>query len=97
MKTIFATLAVSLLAVSAAQASSLVPADGATLRNVELTDSRDIRDAGSSSITVTVGAPKEVTAVALPPRDRVEAGYKADQTVTLSVFPAGEVVVDNRR
>lgn len=97
MKTLFATLAVSLLAVSAAQASGIAAVDGASQRTVELTNGREIHDAGSSSITVTVGSPKEVSAAILPPRDRVEAGYKADATLTQSVFTAGAVATDNRR
>lgn len=97
MKTLFATLAVSLLAVSAAQASSLASVDGATQRSVELTNARAIHDAGSSSITVTVGTPKEVSATVLPPRDRAEAGYKAGAIVTLSAFPTVEGAANDRR
>jgi len=97
MKSLLTAAALSLLAVSTAQASSITAAEGATSRTVELTNARQIHDAGSSSISVTVGTPKEVSAVVLLPRDRVEAGYKAGDTVTLSVFPTVAGQADNRR
>lgn len=96
MKSIFTAAALSLLAVSAAHASGIASAEASELRTVELTNARQIHDAGSSSITVTVGTPKELSAVVLPPRDRVEAGYKAGDSVTLSVFPSIEGYQDNR-
>lgn len=97
MKSIIAAAALSLLAVSAAHASGIASAEASELRTVELTNARQIHDAGSSSITVTVGTPKELSAVVLPPRDRVEAGYKAGDSVTFSVFPSIEGYQDNRR
>lgn len=97
MKSLLTAAALSLLAVSAAQASGIAAAEGTALRTVELTNARQIHDAGSSSITVTVGTPKQVSATVLPPRDRVEAGYKANDTVMLSTFPAVEGQIDNRR
>lgn len=97
MKTLFTALAVSLLAVSAASASGIAASGDTTQRTVELTNARQIHEAGSSSITVTVGAPKEVSATLLPTRERVEAGYKADATLTVSAFPSVEGTVDNRR
>lgn len=97
MKTIFTAFAVSLLAVSAASASGVAASDNAAQRTVELTNAREIHEAGSASITVTVGAPKEVSATILPTRDRVEAGYKAGATLTVSTFPSVEGPADTRR
>ena len=97
MKSIIAAAALSLLAVSAAHASGIASAEGSAYRTVELTNARQIREAGSSSITLTVGTPKELSAVVLPPRDRAEAGYKADDSITLSVFPSIDGEQDNRR
>ncbi|NEY91927.1 hypothetical protein [Tabrizicola oligotrophica] len=96
MKSFLTATALSLLAVTAAQASGNAAPTGVELRPVELTNARDIADNGSSSITVTIGAPKEVSATLLPPRDRVEAGYKADSTVTLSAFPGAPTAVHSR-
>lgn len=97
MKSLLTVAALSLLAVSAAQASGITAAEGSALRAVELTNARQIHDAGSSSISVTVGAPKEVSAAVLPPRDRAEAGYKASDTVTLSTFPTVVDQANKRR
>lgn len=97
MKSLLTAAALSLLAVSTAHASGIAAAESNALRTVELTNAREIHDAGSSSISVTVGTPKEFSAIVLPPRDRAEAGYKASDTVTLSAFPAVEGQVDNRR
>jgi hypothetical protein len=97
MKPLFTALAISLLAVSAASASGVAATDGANLRTVELTNAREIHDAGSSSISVTVGTPKEVSIATLPPRDRAEAGYKGNATVTQWTFPSAEPVADSRR
>ena len=87
MKSFLTAAALSLLAVTAAQASGVPASNGVELRSVELTDSKDIREAGSSSVTVTVGAPTDLPVAVPPPRDRVEAGFKAEGSVTGSVFP----------
>lgn len=96
MKTIFTAVSLSLLAASGAYASGAA-APGVEGRTITLTDARDIRENAGPVVNLTVGTPKEVSINVLPPRDRVEAGYKADATVTLSTFEgAGDREVSRR-
>lgn len=97
MKTILTAAALSLLAVTGAQAAGISAANGVELRSVELTNAREISENRSTTINVTVGAPKQVSVATLPPRDRVEAGYKADASVTVSSFPTKQVVTYTAR
>ena len=97
MKSFLTAAALSLLAVTSAQASGVPTSNGVELRSVELTNNKDIREAGGSSATVTVGAPTELPVAVLSPRDRVEAGYKAAGSVAGSVFPGAPAAFSNAR
>lgn len=97
MKTIFTAAALSLLAVTAVQASNAPALEGVGQRTIALTNGQDIRDYGSASASATVGAPKEAPVAVLPPRDRVEAGYKAQGVIGQSLFPSTEAKIDSRR
>lgn len=86
MKSILTAAALALLTATGAQAANIPAADAGQVREIKLNNGQDIRDAGSSSVSATVGAPTELPVAVLPPRDRVEAGYKADSVVLGSTF-----------
>lgn len=92
MKSILTAAALALLTATGAQAANIPAADAGQVREIKLNNGQDIRDAGSSSVSATVGAPTELSISVLPPRDRVEAGYKAGSVITSSTFGGAPVV-----
>lgn len=92
MKSILTAAALAFLTATAAQAANIPAADAGQVREITLINGQDILDAGSSSISVTVGVPTELPVSVLAPRDRVEAGYKAGSVVIGSTFSGTPVV-----
>ena len=90
MKTILTAAALSLVAASGAFAANVSPAEGLGQRQIELSSGQDIRDYGSATVVATVGAPQELPASQLAPRDRAAFGLKLGDAVNASAFPGGE-------
>ncbi len=97
MKTVLTAVALSLVAASGALAANVSPAEGLGQRQIELSSGQDIRDYGSATAVATVGAPKELPASQLAPRDRAKGGYKAGDVVTVSSFSGTASPVSNAR
>lgn len=94
MKAIFTAVALSILAATAAQAAGANAPSALQQREVSLTNGKDIAENRGQTVTVTVGAPKELSTTALPPRDRVEAGYKAQTTINAYSFSSSQAADD---
>ena len=86
MKTFLTAAALSLLAVTAAQAASPLAANGVEVRTASVSSAKDINDNGGSTVTFTIGAAKEVPVATLSPRDRAVAIQKSEATTTVSSF-----------
>lgn len=87
MKSFVTAAALSFLAATAVQAAGNVAPGGVELRNANVTSPKERIEINQDVKTLTIGAPKEVSISVLPPRDRAEAGYKADAALTVSSFP----------
>lgn len=87
MKTFIIAATISVLGVAPVLAASPLAGQNVEQRSVVVSNAREKVDLGTDSILVTVGATVEAPAATLTPRDRAEAGLRADATVSVATFP----------